>query len=112
MVQARGADTIISNEVEGYNKAKGIGVKADYAALKRSIAHGTSDGFIVVILPNVSISDPSLPDYERKDRKPLFLMLGMMRSPYSDRPIRTLQLLGMAEKSFWDSFTDFFTPFE
>lgn len=94
------------------DKAKGIGVKADYAALKHSIAYGTSDGFIVVILPNVKISDPSLPDYERKDRKPLFLMLGMNRSPYSDRPIRTLQLLGMAEKSFWDSFTDFFTPFE
>ncbi|WP_298886736.1 TraQ conjugal transfer family protein [uncultured Porphyromonas sp.] len=94
------------------DKAKGIGVKADYAALKHSIAYGTSDGFIVVILPNVSISDPSLPDYERKDRKPLFLMLGMMRSPYSDQPIRTLQLLGMAEKSFWDSITDFFTPFE
>lgn len=94
------------------DKAKGMGVKSDYAALKRSIAHGTSDGFIVVVLPNVSISDPSLPDYDRKDRKPLFLTLGMMRSPYSDRPIHTLQLLGMAEKSFWDSFTDFFTPFE
>lgn len=94
------------------DKAKGMGVKSDYAALKRSIAHGTSDGFIVVVLPNVSISDPSLPDYDRKDRKPLSLTLGMMRSPYSDRPIHTLQLLGMAEKSFWDSFTDFFTPFE
>lgn len=94
------------------DKAKGIGVKADYTALKHSVAYGTSDGFIVVVLPNVRISDPSLPDYERTDRKPLFLMLGMMRSPYSDQPIRTLQLLGMAEKSFWDSFTDFFTPFE
>ena len=94
------------------DKAKGLGVKADYTALKHSVAYGTSDGFIVVVLPNVRISDPSLPDYERTDRKPLFLMLGMMRSPYSDQPIRTLQLLGMAEKSFWDSFTDFFTPFE
>lgn len=94
------------------DKAKGSGVKADYTSLNHSIAHGTSDGFIVVILPNVRISDPSLPDYGRKDRKPLFLMLGMMRSPYSDRPIRTLQLLGMAEKSFWDSFSDFFTILE
>ena len=58
------------------------------------------------------ISDPSSPDYGSVDRKPLFLMLGMIRSPYSDRPIRTLQLLGMAEKSFWNSFTDFFTILE
>lgn len=94
------------------DKSKGIGVKADYTALKHSVAYGTSDGFIVVVLPNVRISDPSLPDYGHKDRKPLFLMLGMMRSPYSDQPIRTLQLLGMAEKSFWDSFSDFFTVLE
>ncbi|WP_418800981.1 TraQ conjugal transfer family protein [Porphyromonas sp.] len=94
------------------DKAKGRGVKADYTALSHSVAYGTSDGFVVVVLPNVSISDPSSPDYGRTDRKPLFLMLAMMRAPYSDQPIRTLQLLGMAEKSFWNSFTDFFTVLE
>lgn len=94
------------------DKAKGRGVKADYTALSHSVAYGTSDGFVVVVLPNVSISDPSSPDYGRTDRKPLFLMLAMMRAPYSDQPIRTLQLLGMAEKSFWNSFTDFFTILE
>lgn len=94
------------------DKAKGRGVKADYTALSHSVAYGTSDGFVVVVLPNVSISDPSSPDYGRTDRKPLFLMLAMMRAPYSDQPIRILQLLGMAEKSFWNSFTDFFTVLE
>lgn len=93
------------------DKAKGSGAKSDFGAVKGATVYGTSDGFVVVNMPKVKISDPSLPDYGYVDRKPLFVVVGMLHAPYS-QSIQTIQLLGMAEKSFWDGLSDFFTIFE
>ena len=94
------------------DKAKGRGAKNDFSALRHASVRGTADGFIEVTLPKVHIvADPTHPAYYTADRKPFFLALSMYNAPYGNS-LQTIQLLGMAEKSFLDSLSDFFTLFE
>lgn len=94
------------------DKAKGRGAKNDFSALRYASVRGTADGFIEVTLPEVHIvADPTHPAYYTADRKPFFLALSMYNAPYGNS-LQIIQLLGMAEKSFFDSLSDFFTLFE